>query len=127
MAAIGGSMIEVTIRGRIFPATADSDASRSLGGFTKTFEANGDSSVRPIMTREVWSITGISLSIDDSRDDQAFLQEVADSPNNVDLSFKFASLETFAGVGSIVDKIEVSSMNATSALSFSGPGKLERQ
>ncbi len=127
MSAIGGSIKEVTLFGRVFAVAADADASRSIGGYSNELQFNGDGSARKIMTMNGWKLTGLTLEIDDSRGDEEFLQEIADTPDFVPISITFASDVTYQGTGTITDDKEVSSQNATGSISLGGPGKLTKQ
>lgn len=127
MAATGGPIKEVYIYGRRFAVAQDADVSRSLGGFTKTLESNGDGTVREIMAREHWMVGGLTLNCDDGRDDQKYLQDIQDTPGMGDIAVVFASDETFAGVGTLVEKLEFSSQKSTVAVTLGGEHKLERQ
>ena len=125
--AVGGSMLEVSVSGRIFPVTADADASRDMGGYTAEQEANGDGSARKILTRKPWSLDGLSLEIDDDRGDQEFLQNIADSPDNVACVFTYVSGISYTGLGSPTGEIMASSQSASAPVSFKGPSKLVKQ
>ena len=91
MAAIGGSIQEVSIGGRIFPVAADADATRKLGGFSNEIQPNGDGSARKVMTRQAWEIGGLTLSLDADRGDHEYLQSVADAKSYVDITVTEAS------------------------------------
>ena len=124
---IGGSIQAVSIRGRNFPVAADADASRKVGGFENEIQPNGDGTARKIMTRVAWMISGITLEINEDRGDQAFLQEIADLDDFVDMTITFASQRTWMGKGTITDEINFSSQNSTAGVTFSGPGSLTQQ
>lgn len=130
----GGSIQEVSIGGRIFAVAADADVNRKLGGFTATVEANGNGTARKILTREPWTITGLTLSIDHDASDQEFLQAVADGTSDAigpdgfaAMSVTHADGNTYQGRGTVTEAIEAASMNATAAVSLSGPNKLVKQ
>lgn len=125
--AIGGSIQEISIRGRIFPVAADADVSRQLGGWQNEVQANGDGSARIAKTRVPWVLGGITVQIDDDRDDQGFLKEVADSNDFVPITITFASGTTYQGKGTVSEELEFSSEAATADLTLSGPGELTPQ
>jgi len=125
--AIGGSIESVTLAGREFAVAADADASRDLGGFTKTIEPNGNGTARTVMTRKPWKIEGLTLSTDDDRADQEFLQDIADNPNDVAIAITEASGAVYQGVGSITDDLTKGTQNATTGVTLMGPGKLTKQ
>jgi len=128
MAAVGGSIQEVNLSGRTFAVAADAEAQRKLGGWENEVQANGDGfTARIIKTRVPLSITGLTLEIDDSRGDNEFLQELANGVDFFPLGITFASGKTYQGRAAITDALEVSSQNATAAVSLMGPGTLTLQ
>lgn len=127
MTAIGGSIEGVTIAGRPFAVAADADSNRKLGGFENEVQANGDGTARMVKTRMPWQIDGLALEIDDSRDDQQFLRDVANDNGFVPMDITFASGAVFQGTGNVVGEIARASQNATAPITLSGPGNLSRQ
>lgn len=127
MAAVGGSIESVSIRGRLFPVASDADANRKLGGFENEVQANGDGTARIVKTRVPWMIDGLSLEIDEDRADQEFLQEIADGRDFVAITITFASGITFQGRGTVSGEIQASSQSATAPITLSGPGELSQQ
>jgi hypothetical protein len=126
MAAVGGSIESVAVKGRLFPVAADADGNRKLGGFEAEVQANGDGTARIVVTRVPWQMDGLALEINDDRGDQEFLQDIVDAKKFVPLEFTFASGVTFRGEGIPSGELQGSSMNATAPLTFAGPGKLEQ-
>lgn len=127
MAATGGSIETVNINNRLFPVDADADAERDLGGFTKTKMPNGDGSARSNKKRKVWSISGLTLACDDERQDQEFLQNVADSEADVPMGVTLVTGITYGGQGTVVEDIKFSTDGASVEVTLSGPFKLEQQ
>lgn len=125
--AVGGSIESVSIKGREFPVAADADASQKLGGKENENQMNGNGTARLIKTTVPWSITGIVASIDDTRGDQQFLQEIADSLEYVPMSVTYASGVTVQGTGQITGELVFSSQASTVTLEIGGPGKLTAQ
>lgn len=128
----GGSLQEISIRGRNFAVAADADATRKLGGFEATLEANGNSTVRKILTRVPWAIGGLTVDVDQGRGDHEFLQDIADGveadPDGYyAISVTHADGTTWQGRGTITEAVEYNSMNTTAAVALGGPGKLTRQ
>ena len=91
MGAVGGSIESISIRGRLFPVAADSEATRKLGGFENEVQANGDGSARIVKTRVPWSLDGLQVEINDTRADEEFLQEIADALEPVPITITLAS------------------------------------
>lgn len=127
MAAIGGSIESVTLKGREFTVAADAESQRKLGGFENEVRANGDGTARIIKTRVPLSLDGLTLVVDDSRGDHEFLQGLADRSDFWPLAITYASGVTYGGTGQIVSEMQFSSQASTAQLSLSGPGKLTRQ
>jgi hypothetical protein len=126
--SVAGSPREVSIDGRPFACSADSDGARSLGGSSNEVQSNGDGITgRIVSTVMPWKLGGLALSIDDDRGDQEFLQDIVDSRRIVDINATFASGAVYAGQGTIVEEIEWSSQSSTAGVTLSGPGKLEKQ
>jgi hypothetical protein len=129
----GGSIQDFSIRGRTFPVAADADATRKLGGFENALEMNGDgATARLVKTRVGWSVGGVVLSINDTRGDQEFLQEIldgveADEDGFYTIAITFANGATYQGRGTIVEGVEGSSQNTTVGVSLAGPGTLTKQ
>lgn len=127
MTAVGGSIENVSIAGRLFDVAADADLSMKLGGFINTVEANGNGSARILKTRESLSIEGLRLSNDQARNDHSFLQDVADSTDYVDITVQHADGTVYEGVAMIVGDLVGSSSSATISVSLMGPQKLVKQ
>jgi len=127
MSQIGGSLESVTLDGRTFSVAGDADSNRKIGGFENEVQANGDGTARIIKTRVPFSLDGITIGIDDDNGDHEFLQALADRNTQFPLGLTYASGETYQGAGQIVGEMQVSSQNATAALSVMGSGILTKQ
>jgi hypothetical protein len=127
MGAVGGSPTECSIRGRVFAVAADADPQIKYGGLENEKRPNGDSTARTVKVRVSWSISGLVLSLDTSRDDHDFLQEVADNNDDVDITLTFANGTTVAGSGTITGEIAYSPQSTTASINCGGGGKLTRQ
>jgi hypothetical protein len=124
---IGGSIQSVSIKGRIFAVAADADASRKLGGSENEVQPNGDGSARKVMKRVPWILSGLTLDINEDREDQQFLKAVAEALEWVAITATFASGVTYQGIGTVSDELTVSSETATAEVTLSGPGELTQQ
>lgn len=127
MPPLGGSIESVTLEGRTFSVPADVEATRKLGGFENEVQANGDGSARMIKTRVPLSLDGLTVSVDDDRGDQEFLQELADRNDFFVLAITYVSGAVYQGSAQIVGEFTGSSQNATAAISLMGPGILTKQ
>ena len=128
MAAIGGSIQEVALSGRVFGVAADAEAQRKLGGFENEVMPNGDGmTARLIKTRVAWSLDGLSLEMDDSRGDHEFLQDLTNRTDYFAISITYASGETYQGRGQVTGETQTSSQSAMAPVNLMGPGILTRQ
>lgn len=127
MAAVGGSIESISIRGRLFPVAADADSNLKLGGFETEIMPNGDGSGRKVKTRVPWVMDGLTVEVDHDRGDLEFLQERANEDGFVAITITYASGVTFQASGSVTDELQFSSQNATASLSLSGPGEATQQ
>lgn len=123
----GGSIESVGLAGRTFSVAADADSNRKLGGWENEVQPNGDGTARLIKTRVAWLIDGLTLSIDDLRDDQEYLQGLKDSKEFFPIDITYASGAVYSGLGAVTGEEQVSSQSTTSAVTLSGPGRLTKQ
>ena len=117
----------MNIRGRSFSVDAEAAANRKLGGKNNEVKPNGNGSARLIQKQENWSLSDVVLSIDDSRNDQEFLQESANQHGFFDVSITLSSGAVYMGKGQIIGEIVVDTMEQTASLSFAGERKLSKQ
>lgn len=123
----GGSIESVGLAGRTFSVAADADSNRKLGGWENEAQPNGDGTARLIKTRVVWLLDGLTLSIDDLRGDQEYLQDLKDRLDFFPIDITYASGAVYSGLGQVTGEEQTSSMSTTAAVTLSGPGKLTRQ
>lgn len=127
MSAVGGSIESITLNGRNFGVAADAEAQRKLGGFENEVQANGNGTARIIKTRVPLSIDGLTIEVDDGRGDHEFLQNLSNATDFFAISITYASGVTYQGRAMITGELQVSSQNATAAVSLMGPGELTPQ
>lgn len=125
--SVSGSVESCQVDGRRFSVAADADAERDLGGFTTEAQPNGDGTVRYVKTRKVWKFGGLSLSVDDNKGDQEFLQDKADAKEPYPISITLVSGVTYSGVGMVTGDLASKTMNGTVDVEFSGEFKAEQQ
>jgi hypothetical protein len=123
----GGSIESVTLTGRTYSVAADADVSRKIGGFENDIQVNGNGSTREIKTRVAWSLTGITLSIDDDLGDQEFLQDLMDANANFAITITYASGAIWQATGQVSGEVTHSSQATTASIELGGPGKLTQQ
>ena len=127
MAAVGGSIESISIDSRLFPVTADADATRDLGGFTVEVQSNGDGTARILKTRKPWALGGLVVEINDDRADQEFLQRIQNGNEFVPITIKLASGVVYHAIGTLVEELEMSTQSATATISLQGPGEMTQQ
>jgi len=127
MAATGGSLEKASIAGRLFAVASDADAGLILGGFENEVQSNGDGSIRVVKTRKPWSIDGVTISIDNSKGDLEFLQQVADKKEEVPVSLTLADGSVYHGKGQIVGELKAQTMASTAPVALMGSKKLSKQ
>lgn len=127
MAAVGGSIESVTLDGRTFSVAADADSNRKLGGYENEVQANGDKTSRLIKNVVPSSIDGLTLSIDDTRGDAEYLQELQDRKDFWPATITYASGVVYQGSVQIVGETAISSQSATAAVALMGDGPLTQQ
>lgn len=127
MGSVGGSIESVTLDGRTFSVAADADSQRKAGGFENEVQSNGDGTARLIKTRVPWSVSDLTISIDDQNNDHAFLQALSDRKAFFPITVSYASGAVFNGSGQISGELAVGSTNTTAALSLAGSGTYTQQ
>ncbi len=128
MAPIGGPPTSASVNGRPFAVAGDASPTRMLGGRKIEHESNGDYLTgRNIVTPTGWSVGSMPLSIDDDREDQEFIQGVADESINVVIAVTYADGSTYSGLGIPTGDLEKDSSKSTMQVAFSGPGKFVKQ
>lgn len=123
----GGSIESVGLAGRTFSVAADADSNRKLGGWENEVQPNGDGTGRLIKTRVAWLVEGLTLSIDDLRGDQEYLQDLKDRLDFFPIDVTYASGAVYSGLGQVTGEEQTSSMSTTAAVTLSGPGRLNKQ
>lgn len=128
MAQRGGSAKYLAINGRHFSIPADNDINLDPGGETTELAMNGDNTARYIVKVEGWSLTGLQIGVDESKDDVQFLKErAADISGEDRIEICLADRNVYAGKGRICSRIVVSTQNATATFDLMGGGSLDKQ
>ena len=127
MAAVGGSIDSISLNGRIFVVDAEADVNRKMGGFENEVKSNGDGSARQIKKKVPLSISGLTIEIDDTREDQEFIQFLANLNDFFPIVVTFVSGDDYQGSATITGEVQFSSQNATAQINLMGPGTLTKQ
>ena len=125
----GGSIVSATLSGRNFPVTADADANIKLGGYENEIQANGDGTVRVVKTRVPHSVDGIAVSVDASRGDHEFLQDLIDQTDEELIDYAVTEMDgiVYSGQGQITGEVQRSTQSSTIPITLSGPERLTQQ
>jgi hypothetical protein len=130
MAAVGGSILSVSIDSVDFAVAADAEVTLKLGGTKVTARRSGSGATRYTGEEEDWALSGIEVSIDLSRDDVNpldYLQRVADTLEPVPCTITLIDGTVYQGNGLVVDDHDFSTAKATAGLTLMGEGKLTKQ
>jgi hypothetical protein len=122
MAAKGGPLASISIAGRTFPVTQDSDPPRDIGGNQNDVEMNGDKTAR-VVTEVVPSKIGpVAIQIDDDNGDQEFIQSIKDDGVLVDCSAEYVTGAIYYGQMIVADATEFSPKSSTMEVTLKGEG-----
>lgn len=127
MPAINGSIVTLTLNGRSFAVPADQDANRNLGGWTNTIQPNGNGTARLQKIRTPWSLSGLMISVDDTRGDHEFIQSLKEAQDWFPIAVEYTSGIVYQGSGMITGENAYSNQNGTMGLELGGPGELTQQ
>jgi ABC-type protease/lipase transport system fused ATPase/permease subunit len=127
MAVVCGSVISITLKGRQFAVSADSDVQLDLGGYTNTIMPNGNGTARLQKLRGVWKASGINVAIDNSRADHEFIQDLKDELDFFPVALEFTDGTVYQGTGQITSETAQSVLNGTMPIELSGTGKATQQ
>lgn len=127
MSAVGGSIRDVNIRGRLFAVAADAKVERGIGGPEASFESNGDGTGRLLLEQKGWMLGGITLSVDGARGDHEFLRESAKVKDFYPTDCTFADGSTWMAKGHLTGAIKYDSSKATCEVTLEGPHEMTQQ
>ncbi len=127
MTAIGGSIESVSLDGREFAAAADVEVNRKVGGFENEVIPNGNGTSRLIKTRVPFAFDGLAIEIDDARNDQGFVQSLANGNDFFPVTVTYASGVTYQGSAQIVGEIQFSNQTSSATISLMGTGNATPQ
>jgi len=124
---VGGSILSVSIAGRLFSVAGDADVNLDLGGFSNEVQSNGDGSARVIKTRKPWMLENIAIVVDHDRGDLKFLQDKADGNTYHPITIDLVSGHTYQGKGTVTGDIKLSTQSTTVPITLAGKEKLTQQ
>ena len=115
-----GPLESVTINRRRFAVDGEIDAAIALSGFINEVKSNGDGTPRQVKSRKPGRVNSVPIVMDDSRDDETFIQETINDFDFVPVSFTKVDGIVYSGDMQIVEDPETSTKEGTKELSFSG-------
>ncbi len=127
MPAICGSVVSLTLEGRQFAVSADADAQLDLGGWNNTIMPNGNGTARLQKLRGQWKITGLNVSIDNSREDHEYIQGLKDKFDFFAIAIELTDGTVYQGSGQITSETMQSVQNGTLAMELSGINTITQQ
>lgn len=93
-----GDIRQFTLKGRELDIKGeDANVNIDLGGYTNEVGMTGNGKVQVTQRRKTAAITDVPISLDDTRGDLEFLQEIADAGEPVPVTITLASGVTYAG------------------------------
>lgn len=125
---MAGSIKEVALNGRTFETVADADANTDIGGVMNEWIPHGNGVTGHVsQTAKGWKVEGVGIYIDDTREDQEFIQDIADKGQPVTFLITYNDNTSRSGKGLPTGDLTTSSKNGVMTPTFEGPGKLEQQ
>lgn len=123
MSKAGGALESIVINGRRFTCDAADEPKFKLPGYENEVVANADGTFRQKKTRVVGTITDINIVTDDSRGDEAFIEESAASLDFLAISATKIDGTLVSGNMQITDEKVLDGKANTMAISLAGEWK----
>lgn len=120
MSKAGSALESIVINGRRFTCDAEDEPKFKLPGFENEVAANADGTMRQKKTRVVGTITDINIVTDDSRGDQEFIRDAADSLDFLPISGTKVDGTLVSGNMQITDEHTLDVKANTMAISLAG-------
>lgn len=116
-----GDIRQLTIDGREYDAAPESSCNVRPGGFKNEVSRNGNGTIHNKQSRTLAGIDGLSVSVDDTRQDLEALQAIADSGVPVPVTMTLASGIAYSGsLVLVAEDLGKSSSDGTAELSLYG-------
>ena len=123
----GGSLQSLTLNGRYFTVTVDTEVIRGLGGYTNEILMNGDGTTRNIQTLSPWKLDGINVVVDDDNLDQEFLQGLMNLKSEFPITATYTGNVTYQGTGQITGDNDYSNQTSSATITLMGSRNLTQQ
>lgn len=120
MSKAGGALVSIVINGRLLTCDSEDEPKFKMPGFENEVVANSDGTSRVKKTRVVGTITDINIVTDDSRGDEAFIEETAANLDFVPISATKIDGTLISGSMQITDEKVLDGKSNTMAISLAG-------
>lgn len=118
--AVKGAMRFLSIQGRSFKVAHDGPGNKDTGGRNNELSMNGDGSFRVLQTVMPGSMSDVQINIDDSRNDQEFLQGIANAGLPVPVVATYASSVSYTGNLVLTGELKADEATGLMSVSFDG-------
>jgi hypothetical protein len=118
MAARGGDVRQYLISGREFDPVGGSSPIIILAGYTNENLPTGNGKIHTLAKRKLGGFDGGVISLDATRKDQEFIQNLINGQNAFNVSVTLASGKTYSGSGKIEGDANFNSNDGQFEFSF---------
>jgi hypothetical protein len=118
--ARGGDIQSININGREFDPANEQTLNYRLSGFTNENLPTGNGKLHTNKRRKLGGFDGLAISIDPSRQDLEFLQEIANSFDPVPVSITLVNGTVYSGSLKMEDVLDANSGDGTVEISMMG-------
>jgi hypothetical protein len=120
VAVRGGTPLGLTVNGKTFDIAADANPTVMTGGFENEAAITGNGNLHVNRNRKLAGFEGLDISIDPSRGDFEYLQQLADNGEPVNVVLTLASGKSYGGFLSVDSTLEYAGGDGTASLSMHG-------
>ena len=120
MGVRAGDIRQFTINGREFDPAPETNATIMLAGFRNESAPTGNGEQHTTQRRKLGGIDGMSVSLDNTRQDLEFIQGISDAGTPVPVTLTLADGITYAGELAIEGDVNPNSGEGTLELAFRG-------
>lgn len=130
MGAIGGSIVEISLKGRKFTVDGEADVAQALKKFENEVKVNGNGSLRLTKKRVAQMLESIPVAVDDSQGDLEFLSDLNDNGDGesdglFNVTIQMPSGQRYGGRGQFVGDLKLQTGEATAELTINLSGMVQ--
>jgi hypothetical protein len=114
----GGDVRQYLISGREFDPVGGSSPTIMLSGFTNENLPTGNGKLHTVSRRKLGGFDGAVISLDSTRKDQEFIQNLINDGENFTVSLTLASGITYSGSGKIEGELNFNSNDGQLEFAF---------